>query len=369
MVGSGVLDRLTRRFRRATVRLARRLPPPRDAAALSFLRSLRDLVEGREPVALRLEPAPADLSERLEDHPFGVPPGPPLPPVDPIPKSHVWVAPPPIKIGEVVRALGEDRDEPRTFGVDLMDELNAEYASKPIAPTPRNYAPSAMFDAAQRRVRWAHNHVDLRDKDVLEIGCGSGVESWTIANNLGSRVHGIDVMELSSWELLRGERCEFSCLDLTRHNPFADNTFDRVLSYTVWEHVRHPHALLKETYRIMKPGGLQWLRANLYAGPKASHRYRDILFPWPHLLFSDDVVREWDIKHGRSPKGLSWVNRLTMHHYRAYFADVGFRVRRLDIQRADFDEEFYSRFEDVLGQFPRTDLGEDFFLAVLEKPL
>jgi hypothetical protein len=57
-----------------------------------------------------------------------------------------------------------------------------------------------------------------------------------------------------------------------------------------------------------------------------------------------------------------------MHHYRAYFADVGFRLRRLDVQLAEFDEEFYRRFEDVLGQCPRTDLSEAFFLAVLEKP-
>jgi SAM-dependent methyltransferase len=273
-----------------------------------------------------------------------------------------------VTIGEVVGSVADDQRGSKRFDVDLIDELNAEYASKPIAPRPRDYAPTAMFEAAQRRVKWAHHHVDLQGKDVLEIGCGSGVESWTIANNLNARVHGVDVIQLSSWDTLSSDRCRFSCVDLTEHSPFADNTFDRIVSYTVWEHVRHPHALLKETFRILKPGGLQWLRANLYAGPKASHRYRDIFFPWPHLLFSDEVVRDWDIRHGRPPKGLSWVNRLTMHHYRAYFADVGFRLRRLDVQLAEFDEKFYGRFEDVLGQFPRTDLSEDFFLAVLEKP-
>lgn len=342
---------------------AKRLPPPRDQAALALLRSLRDLVEGREPASDRRQEFNAAGNE-----PFGPSPGPPLPKVEPLSKDHVWAEPPPIETGQVLRSIYNTRGQPERFDVDLLEELNAEYASKPIVSKPRSYSSEAMFEAAKRRVRWAHNHVDLREKTVLEIGCGNGVETWTIANNLGADAHGVDVMEFESWYILAGDRCHFTFADLTLENPFPENTFDRIVSYTVWEHVLHPHALLEETYKILKPGGLQWLRANLYAGPKASHRYRDIYFPWPHLLFTDEVVRDWDVKHGRSPKGLSWVNRLTMHHYRAYFADIGFKLRRLDTQRTDLDEDFYYRFEDVLGRFPQTDLTTDFFLAVLEKP-
>ena len=36
-------------------------------------------------------------------------------------------------------------------------------------------------------------------------------------------------------------------------------------------------------------GGLAWIKAN--RGPKASHRYRWVNFPWPHLLFTDEVFR------------------------------------------------------------------------------
>jgi ubiquinone/menaquinone biosynthesis C-methylase UbiE len=328
-----------------------------------MLRGLRDLVLGREPAA---KPVPTPTAPEI--HPFGPPPGPPLPKPEPIPADYPWAGPPPIKTGHVIRSIYDTGLKHQRFDISLLEDLNAEYASKPVAPQPRSYSSDAMFESARRRVRWAHNHVDLRNQKVLEIGCGNGVEAWTMANSLGADVYGIDVMYLGSWDTLAGDRCQFLCADLTQNNPFPENTFDRIVSYTVWEHVMHPHALLEQTYRILKPGGLHWLRANLYAGPKASHRYREIFFPWPHLLFTDEVVRDWDIEHGRPPKGLSWVNRLTLHHYRAYFADVGFKLRRLDIQRADFDEDFYRRFEDTLGRFPRTDLREDFFLAVLEKP-
>lgn len=83
----------------------------------------------------------------------------------------------------------------------------------------------------------------------------------------------------------------------------------------------------------------------------------------------DDVIREWDEIHGRSPQGSSWVNKLSWYHYERYIYHVGYRFRRLQFQDADWDEEFYQRFEDVLGRIPRSDLKRDYFLAVLEKPL
>ena len=38
--------------------------------------------------------------------------------------------------------------------------------------------------------------------------------------------------------------------------PFADNTFDGVISHAVFEHIPNPFITAKELYRILKPGGL-----------------------------------------------------------------------------------------------------------------
>ena len=361
------------RVRRSIVGAIRRLPAPRDEAVLDLLRAARAVVTGRRPARR----APAPIATRSDDPPaipptsseaFGPPIGPPPARVEPLDPDLVWPTPPPFKTGQVLRTLYRTGDSAPRYDVELLEALNEEYASKPLVPAPRSYSSEAMLEAARRRVRWAHGHVDLRGKRVLEIGCGNGVEVWTMAHALGADAHGIDVLQLGSWDAFAGDRVHFRCGDMAVDNPYPPNSFERVVSYTVWEHVLHPHALLRETYDVLEPGGLAWIRANLYAGPKASHRYREIHFPWPHLLFTDEVVREWDVAHGRPPKGNSWVNRLSMHHYRNYFADVGFRVRRLTIQETPIDEAFYARFEDVLGRFPRTDLRQDFFLAVLEKP-
>ena len=353
-------------------RQARRLGTPRDLAATNALRALRDLASGREPTVGPLqrdtdgtsdEDVQADASE-----PYGTVPGPPLPPVEPVAEDSSWIDPPVTKKQGVSRSIYNTGKRPLAFNVELLEELNEEYRDKPIVPSPPSWEPSYKAANARRRVEWAHNMIDLRGKVVLEVGCGNGHETWTLAHNLGCDAYGIDVIEVNGWQDLVGDRVHLQVMDLTVANPLEENFFDRVISYTVWEHVAHPYTLLAETFKIMKPGGLQWLRANLFAGPQASHRYRDIFFPWPHLLFSDDVIREWDAKHGRTTQGSAWVNRLTWNHYERYIHDIGFRLRMVRFDVADFDWDFYRRFEDRLGRYPHWDLERDFFLAVLEKP-
>ncbi len=62
------------------------------------------------------------------------------------------------------------------------------------------------------------------------------------------------------------------------------------------------------------------------------------------------------------------MNRLTWDHYERYFDQLGFRVRHVRIYEGKWDQEFYERFEDVLGRYPITDLKRDYFVVVLEKP-
>ena len=38
--------------------------------------------------------------------------------------------------------------------------------------------------------------------------------------------------------------------------PFADGSLDRVVSNSVLEHVAHPHAVIRESFRVLRPGGV-----------------------------------------------------------------------------------------------------------------
>lgn len=337
--------------RRAGYRLASRLPPPRDEALRRLGLAIRDLVAGRS------------------SRPFVPDDSAPLPNVERVAVNDVdWRSPPPVPETGRVGGGATVAPEVTPFDLGLFEQLNEEYADRPLSKNPPKYDPEALAEKGRTRMLWVHNMIDLREKRVLEIGCGNGYEVWNAAHHLGSEAHGIDIVNHATWDALADDRVSLRQVDLANHNPYPDDYFDRIMSFTVWEHVRHPHATLAETYRILKPGGLVWMRANLFAGPKASHRSRYVHFPWPHLLFTEGVMRQWQRKHGYPENGFGWVNRLAWHHYRFYFDQIGFRVRHVKFDRTPIDEAFYRRFEEHLGKYPRWDLQTDFFLVVLEKP-
>ena len=268
----------------------------------------------------------------------------------------------------LVGSLPEDAPPGPRFDVELFDALNAEYADRPLIAKPQQYDDASLLERAQGRLSTVHQAIDLAVGPVLEFGCGGGYELWQLCHAFEVDGVGVDIQERRAWATLADARTRFVRADIAADRPFEADTFARVVSFTVFEHVEHPYASLAELYRVMAPGGLAWIKANLYRGPKASHRYRWVNFPWPHLLFTDEVFRESCRRNGRPEEAAAWVNRLSWADYEAYMRRIGFTIRMLRFQGTQLDEAFYARFEDVLGRHPRTDLTRDFFEVVLEKP-
>jgi SAM-dependent methyltransferase len=280
-----------------------------------------------------------------------------------------WPPPPVVaEPGRAVASVPSVVARTPTFDIDLMEALHAEYLSHPLVPVPPGRTATERAERARARLLDVHREIDLADQRVLEIGCGAGYEVWYLSHQFGADATGLDIIERAAWAELADERTHYVLGDLTAERLFEDGAFDRIISFAVWEHVAHPSAALAEAFRVLRPGGLAWIKANLHRGPMASHLYADIAFPYPHLLFTDDVIREFMRRHGRPVAGASWVNRLSWADYDARIRALGFRIRALRFTGQPIDEEFYRRFEGVLGRFPRADLARDFFEVVLEKP-
>lgn len=104
------------------------------------------------------------------------------------------------------------------------------------------------------------------DMHILDVGCGIGGSTRRLAHETGCRVTGIDLSEeyidtaRRLTELLNmQDRVDFhatSALEL----PFDDDAFDGVWSLQMNMNVEDKLGWLKETYRVLKPGG----RAVLY---------------------------------------------------------------------------------------------------------
>lgn len=254
------------------------------------------------------------------------------------------------------------------YDVDLLDALNEEYRDKPLVARPRKLDPDSRAQQAGGRLDLLHQRLDFTGRRTLEIGCGDGYETWMLHHRCGALAHGVDIERRNTWADLTGDGVSFHLADIATDSPFPDDYFDRVISFSVWEHMARPIEALRDLYRILAPGGVANIMAALHAGTIGSHLHRHIYFPWPHLLFSDETIGAWAVSRGKGPMRCSWVNTLTWSHYRLAIAEIGFEVRALRMLQRPFDEEFYHRFSDRLGRYTREDLQNDGFVVVLAKP-
>jgi SAM-dependent methyltransferase len=94
-------------------------------------------------------------------------------------------------------------------------------------------------------------------KRVLDFGCGSGYGSALIAKAADS-VHALDVAQ-DAIDYARAHfsrpNLEFSRVQPDAQLPFDNGSFDLVLSFQVFEHVRDTGRYLAEIQRVLAPGG------------------------------------------------------------------------------------------------------------------
>lgn len=136
----------------------------------------------------------------------------------------------------------------------------------------------------------------VKDKDVLEVGCGTGL----IMDRLAEVSHGLTGVDLSLGMVRHAHHKghKVACADVTAL-PFESNRFDSVCSFKVLPHVQNIGEAIGELVRVTRPGGYLVLEfynpwslrfwAKKLGGPRhisASRRESDVFTRW------DSV---WDI--------------------------------------------------------------------------
>lgn len=99
---------------------------------------------------------------------------------------------------------------------------------------------------------------DRSDKTILDSGCGSGYFSAELAKN-AKEVIGTDFSDkfvaLCKEKYGQIRNLSFQQHDVTSSMPFADETFDLVISKMVLQYVKDIHTFAKESYRVLSAKG------------------------------------------------------------------------------------------------------------------
>lgn len=257
------------------------------------------------------------------------------------------------------------------FDLELFEQLVSEYRERPLRAKPIQRDQKSQREKAEARIKLIQGqiHRDFQDMVVLDLGCGHGWLPALLPELGGARqAIGVDPRRYETWSEHTDPRVKLIEGDMSVDDVVDAESVDFVISGAVLEHVSRPIEMLAAIHRVLVPGGRAWLYFNLYRGPSASHRYNEVPFPWPHLLFDDAVCKAYYKRaQGRGNVPFAWVNRMTIGGYVQSADEVGLRIVRLNRRVVPIDAGFYLRFEEVLGRYPALDLETDFATLVLEK--
>jgi len=114
--------------------------------------------------------------------------------------------------------------------------------------------PSYVWRAGQeRRLQMIEKWAKLNDAHILIDGCGVGMYASQLRRRYTPLVEALDI-EFDRVVTAR-EETPHALVAAGEYIPFADNTFDTILSHEVIEHVQDDRLAAQEMVRVLKRGG------------------------------------------------------------------------------------------------------------------
>ena len=189
----------------------------------------------------------------------------------------------------------------------------------------------------------------VRDKDVLDFGCGEGNEAVDVALHGARRVIGLDLYDKwlnASTRLAQARGVDATCVFGREWNERVDV----ILSVDSFEHFADPADILQRMRGLLKPDGCVLASFGpTWYHPLGGHFYS--VFPYAHLVCSESALVRWRSlykKDGARSIEESGLNRMTIGRFEKLIASSPFRfasfeavpIRRLRLLANPLTREF-----------------------------
>jgi len=136
---------------------------------------------------------------------------------------------------------------------------------------------------------------DIKDKIVLDIGCGNGGKAAFYALD-AKKVYGCDIdceglKRAEDFSRLKkvSNKTEFVYAD-SSNLPFKSEFFDVIIMNDVMEHFADPLKTLTEAERVLKKDGLICISFATWLSGSGSHLNDWIYIPWNNVFFSEKTL-------------------------------------------------------------------------------
>ncbi|MCO5060600.1 MAG: methyltransferase domain-containing protein [Kiritimatiellae bacterium] len=188
--------------------------------------------------------------------------------------------------------------------------------------------------------------VDFKPGDVgLDVGSGLGVQTSVLATHM-RKVIGIDVSEnavrraQSEQHLLAGKGdVDYRCTSIEAAG-LPDNSFDKVFSICVLEHIPDHLSVLRHCYRVLKPGGQLAFSVDRLATIEDSEAvaFRRQRYEVSRYFNADEIKRDFEsvgfrnvqvAPLGVSPLAARWFTDGIRHEFRYRFSEAWWKYHVL----------------------------------------
>ncbi len=155
--------------------------------------------------------------------------------------------------------------------------------------------------------------LDVKDKEVLEIGCGNGLGGYLLNQLQPKSYVGLDVME-EQIGIARQKYPQYKYIvqDATDLSQFANASKDVVIIFGVLHHIPEWRKTIDEIARVLKPNEQLFLEE-----PRGVDlKFFDFFFRWghPNTDFGLKALDEHLAKCRLSIVHKRWTPLLTMYH-------------------------------------------------------
>lgn len=175
---------------------------------------------------------------------------------------------------------------------------------------------------------------EIRNKVVLDFGCGAGAEAIELAQLGAQSVVGLDSSE--RWLTVAREQAEKS--GLTQRCQFVcgySGQAEVIISLDCFEHFGDPRGILETMHSMLVPGGCILLSFGpTWYHPLGGHLFS--VFPWAHVVLREDALIRWraQFKHDgarRFGEVEGGLNQMTIGRFENLLRESPFVVEQFDL--------------------------------------